>query len=1469
MNQPISPKLGIIHRLGIYSMVVPMTLPLAAQSTWNGNTSANWSDAANWSPGIPAEGSDIIVSDTTANGLTLDDGSHALGGITFGTTGIRTGGFTFQTTTANTLTLAGGFTALGNFGGTGPRLRGNYVISTDQSFQVGGAQGSHAQDRGAAFNEVSGGNPGTVMLDADLSKSGSGQLTFGATSVSGSGDINLNEGSLKLNAGGSLPLVISGPGKITANFSSTVMLSQNSGTFDITRPFQFNNTATLETGSGTGGKTGIFEIASDMEWNGIHTINNYTNAADYRFTGVMSGSGLVTKSGARHLYLSGTGSNTLNGLFTVAEGELHLDKSGGATAIAGDLLITGGSVRMDQPNQIVDTANVTVTGGQFIDTGGFADTIASISIDSGAVSSLSGITVTGATAITAGNHDVNSGQTFTTDSLSISNNGGLRFVGNNGPSTVNVGPGGLTLDSGNVQFGNAGGAVTNQLNLSGDLVSTGTSQFTAPNYNGPRVLDLQSGSRSFAVNDGTLDIRTTIDNGTLVKSGVGMLVLSQPGSTASFSFTEGSVQIATQADAGNVTLSGGSLLMDVGGVTPAKLTTSGDFTATGGTIEVSADNGTITPGVLELVRYSGALTGSPTINIPTELAASRMAPVVGYGTGSDSAITLTSTAVPLDLTWQGSTGGIWDNNTTSNFDGGSESFFPLDSVTFGDSGLNSAIQLDTSVTPTDVIFDHGDTVATYTLSGTGGIDGPTKLTKSGTGTTILATDNSYTGPTDILGGTLQVGNGGLVGSLGSGDVFVDVDTTLEFARDGVAVIPNQITGSGMIVASGPGTVVFTADSNDYLGDLSITGGTLQIGDGGPTGSLGVGQIDIAAGATFAVHRAGVPTISNSLLGAGELSIIGGEGTSVTGFNGHTGGVSVSDGGVMRAPDDLAFGDFSNDLVPDAIRLDHGGLKNLDSFTVTDFNRGITITDEAYFTAGWGKSLEIGAPITGSGDIFINYDSGTVIFSDETSDWNGILTLGADKPGFNDGTGGYLEISTITNGGVAGPLGIASADPANIVFNGGRLIYSGFTGASDRGFTLQGNGSFNVTLDTLTMNGLATGPGALTKVGDGTLVLGGNNDFTGDVAVIDGVLTLADDNALGAAGKVIYVNGNAASNDYPEMRLSGDISVTVDEIQTSGAGADSTTGVLRNISGNNTLNINNQLTMRTGVSGTTLYSDADTFTINSPLVTANANNRFLTLAGAGDGVLNGAVANGSTPNLPVTKNGAGTWTLNGAHTYTGSTTVNEGVLSLGQAALDDNAAVVIATGAVLDLDFAGIDQVGSLTIGIDPPLADGVYDSSTHPGVITGTGMIRVGVDPAGFSGWAAGFPFTVGVNDGENDDADGDGIVNLLEYVLGGIPVGAGAVDTSILPTQDLTSDDLEFTFLRSDLSESDVTLKVQWSDSLGVWNDFATIGAGDALPAVDVTEDSPNPDFDTVTVTIPRNTTMSGKLFVRLQAVK
>lgn len=177
------------------------------------------------------------------------------------------------------------------------------------------------------------------------------------------------------------------------------------------------------------------------------------------------------------------------------------------------------------------------------------------------------------------------------------------------------------------------------------------------------------------------------------------------------------------------------------------------------------------------------------------------------------------------------------------------------------------------------------------------------------------------------------------------------------------------------------------------------------------------------------------------------------------------------------------------------------------------------------------------------------------------------------------------------------------------------------------------------------------------------------------------------------------------------------------------------------------------------------------------------------------------------------------------------------------------------------------------------MADGIYGSLTNstPGIIqtaaiTGSGLLYVNTDISPYSRWASDAVngLTVGVDDGPTQDPDHDGISNLMEYVLGGVPAGAGAANLTILPTQTLTATDLVLTFHRSDLSEGDTTQVVEWSTDLKAWAEFATIGAVDALSAVDLTEDAPTAALDTVVVAIPRvDHALGGKLYARLKVTK
>ena len=108
----------------------------------------------------------------------------------------------------------------------------------------------------------------------------------------------------------------------------------------------------------------------------------------------------------------------------------------------------------------------------------------------------------------------------------------------------------------------------------------------------------------------------------------------------------------------------------------------------------------------------------------------------------------------------------------------------------------------------------------------------------------------------------------------------------------------------------------------------------------------------------------------------------------------------------------------------------------------------------------------------------------------------------------------------------------------------------------------------------------------------------------------------------------------------------------------------------------------------------------------------------------------AIAGDNATDGGLTKLGAGTLTLSGANTYNGTTTVSAGTLEVVQAVLATNAAVSIASGSVLQLDFATTNQVNALVLnGVSQ--APGVYNSSTTPTYITGTGSLLVQAGPSG------------------------------------------------------------------------------------------------------------------------------------------
>ncbi len=391
----------------------------------------------------------------------------------------------------------------------------------------------------------------------------------------------------------------------------------------------------------------------------------------------------------------------------------------------------------------------------------------------------------------------------------------------------------------------------------------------------------------------------------------------------------------------------------------------------------------------------------------------------------------------------------------------------------------------------------GATTINSLISGTNG------LAKTGVGTLILANDNIYTGGTTISQGTIQVGTGGTSGSLGFGDVTNN--GTLSFNRSDEITFTNAISGAGIVRQAGGGKLILTAD-NTYSGGTAINGGTVQVGDGGATGSLGSGNI---TNNSVLAYNLGVDvTVANNISGAGSFQQIGTNTITFTGTNTYTGTTTISSNGAIRVGDGGTTGTIGSGAI-----INDGGLV---------FDRSDTLT--------------VSGGISGSGNV--TNVGGTTILTGAGS-YSGLTVIEA----------GTLQIG---NGGNTGSIG------TNEVINNGMLAFNRTNNltianriSGTGGLTHAGSGA-------LTLSGTNTYSGGTTVDGGGTLALVnaealGSGDFnlangkfqassqlsTGLVINVGGNYLQGTDGTLelGVGG------GNAASNQFDQIKIAG--SATLD------------------------------------------------------------------------------------------------------------------------------------------------------------------------------------------------------------------------------------------------------------------------------------------------------------------------------------
>jgi fibronectin-binding autotransporter adhesin len=256
---------------------------------------------------------------------------------------------------------------------------------------------------------------------------------------------------------------------------------------------------------------------------------------------------------------------------------------------------------------------------------------------------------------------------------------------------------------------------------------------------------------------------------------------------------------------------------------------------------------------------------------------------------------------------------------------------------------------------------------------------------------------------------------------------------------------------------------------------------------------------------------------------------------------------------------------------------------------------------------------------------------------------------------------------------------------------------------------EGAGTMEVTVHSYFRGGLDLNAGTL-KVSGGN---GGYGFFDGTVNVNSGTtLAITSDGTgfgyqSGWKPATVNINGGTVTGGGHIWGISGGVNMTGGTLDSSGGFQWNYTNLNTNASAD-TATVSGPLNLRgDGGYNTLAVSVADGAAATDLIISGNITQQFGTMG--------------------ITKSGAGTMVLSGANNYTGTTTVNEGVLSLSSATLDDISTVIIAADGKMNLNFSGNDVIGNLEIAGSGLLPAGLYNSShpTYGSYFTGTGSLQI------------------------------------------------------------------------------------------------------------------------------------------------
>ncbi len=1063
---------------------------------------------------------------------------------------------------------------------------------------------------------------GSIITPTALNKTDNSTwtLTPNATGLSYS-QIAVQDGTIKLGKNDALPT------------DKAMILNQGTGstpTFDLN---SFNQT--LPSLTVAAASTGASRVINSGAGTPTLTINT---AADSTFglsatIGILGGAGAnsfaLSKMGTATLFLTGT--NTFAGGTTISAGKISTNNGSGLGT--GPVSIpTGGTL---ETTAAVTVANaITLSGGTLTSTG-FQLTLGAGGLTFAADSTVNTTTGPTASKVLAG-ANLLTGAVGTTISKIGAGDFQINGAQPNLHSNWNVSAGYLELQNataagdGVVTVSGTGEVVNSNVNV-GNAITLNTGTTISANsgangiYSGPITLagDAVAGLRFFQT---VTTANSFTINGDV--SGPGGLTVNSGSST-------------TQ---GTLTLSGTNSFAGVTGITNANVrySSSAAIAGAGANVTVNA-NGAAAAGYAIDQAFLGRI-------VNTSVGAVALGGVNSSNNLDFSAAGANFTAASLGATGAASyTGTLTPNGTTYRLGGGG-----------GTLTLPNANALTGA---NDLVVQN---VGTVVLANTNDLTGTTTVNS---GTLVLAADNALVSSNiTVAGGTLQIGAGGLTGSIGTGTLAVNGTLTLN-RGDRAYTFAAPLTGTGTIVQAANGKI-------------NITGGNIPRLQFSNNGAVDVQNV----ATTLGVDGGVLLQVTGGVYG--EVNASTGGSLLLTPNNGDVGAVAGATL-VINAP--IADGtgsalDFFNAGIGTVI------LNGANTYTgATNIQSGVVVASLLNKVTGGSASSSLGAPTTvGNGTINVggsNTSTLRYVGTGETTDR--VINLAGTT------AGAILEQSG------SGVLGFSSNFTA--------------TGAGIKTLTLTGYGAGSGLISGAIVNSASATN--LTKTGPVAWSLNGANTYTGVTTLAGGTLTLDFANATPTAN--ILAATSTLTTGAGTLALTGKASTT--NSQTVASTTVALGGSAISLTANATAN---PLVLNLGAI-TRNAGGVVNFTL--PTGTQSATNGVTTSTGNGaGGILGGyatvggtdwatksgtniiALAAGSYTAMPTT---GGTITVNyalsGASTLTGATTFNSLKIT------DTAAAQALALGANA-MTFSG--TAGGLLY------AGGTSNAYT----ISGTGVIGAG-----------------------------------------------------------------------------------------------------------------------------------------------